>query len=137
MNPNQPKKFDYKGEKLTILQLSIISPVTQSTIKARINKGWSIEDAVDQAGNKTYPYKGERLTIIQLSNICGLSTVLIKRNIDLGYPVEESMKNNLVEMPVFTCAKVNADHNKAIKRDDKLKQEHQQFARCTARINAK
>jgi len=139
-------KFNYKGKCLTMLELQSVSDFTQSTIISRIKKGWSVEDAVDKPSStfngvtKYYSYNGQILTMLELVSITGVSNTTINNRLNHGWTINEAIETPLGQNPEgspMTANQVNSDHNKALKRDKKLLMEHQQFARCTARINSK
>ena len=145
-SPKNPKRYLYKGENLTMLELCNISSVSQSAIKARINRGWTVEDAVNKPidnskkvgtgsfSDRIYKYNGDLLSIFDLAKLCDLTPTGIKTRINLGWSAQEAVETPKGTHPdgaPTNAYRVNADHNKALKRDKKLIAEHQQFGRCT------
>lgn len=46
-NRRSNRIIKYKGDKYTLMQLSELSGISYSTLKARLNLGWSVEDAIN------------------------------------------------------------------------------------------
>lgn len=84
-----------------------------------------------------YEYKGQSLTMKQLELISPVSATSIRRRIDAGYSVEVAVDSESLSLAGdgFTKADVQVDHNKALKRTERLLKENRQFARCAARHN--
>ena len=43
-----PKTYDYKGEQVTIAELANRSGHTAARIRMRVNRGWSLDEAVSR-----------------------------------------------------------------------------------------
>lgn len=94
-----PVLHPYKGEMLTVTEISRRSGVSRCVLVDRANKyGISIEKAAEMGTTKEvkakrglHPYKGEMLDVYEIARRCGVSrTVLQERSRRLGITLEQA-----------------------------------------------
>ena len=93
---SKPKLYTAFGKTLTIAQWAKEVKKNRVTIKSRLKKGMSLEEAltkpVEKFTAKKYLYKGEMLTLIQISKIVNIhKSTLISRVERQGLTLEEAI----------------------------------------------
>jgi len=90
------KYVTYKREKVTIDKLEKITGVHRSTIRERLSRGLTVEEAVQKGPiprrNDIHVYKGIEKTERELAKIAGLSLLTFRQRIKSGWTVEEAVE---------------------------------------------
>ena len=89
------RRFDFRGEKLTIKEIAKRCKVPACTIDGRLRRhGMSIEEASDPRRRPSpasrFEFRGERLTVKEIAKRCGFCLSTIQRRLQLGMSAEEA-----------------------------------------------
>lgn len=90
-NKQNTYRVSYKGEQVTIRDLSNLTGISYDTLYARIHdKGWSVEKAVETSLIKAvqYEYQGKMYTITELAELSGIQRGTIQRRLKTGQSLE-------------------------------------------------
>lgn len=87
------KKWELDGEWHTIDEWSSIYGIKASTIRSRMDDGWSLRRAVTTPKGfiRKYLYNGTEYTLRELSRMSGISADTLRQRIKSGKTVEEAM----------------------------------------------
>ena len=102
-NANRKIKYEYKGKMYYIDELAKMSEVSHWTIRMRLEKGWTVKEAVETPTRANinqrygcYSYKGKEYSLKELSKISGLTRKqLYKRIWECGWTIEEAVETPL------------------------------------------
>lgn len=91
----RPKRYEYRGQLLTLAQLAKLAGVEPRTFRARLRvSGMTIEEAMNftfNAKGRRYEFRGQRITLEQIAKITGRSKKWARRRI-LDDKVIEAMR---------------------------------------------
>ena len=91
-NRRNNRIVEYKGEKLTLAECAELKGVSPSTLRNRLNYGWSIEEAMETDvrpdGIKLLTHNGQTHTIPQWVKLTGISKAAIYGRLKLGWDTD-------------------------------------------------
>ncbi len=90
-------KVTYKGKTLDVYAWSVITGITSHSIKARLLRGWSVEDTLTRPKGyrpKTravlYPFKGKKLSLSNISQLCGIKESTLYMRLANGWSMKDA-----------------------------------------------
>lgn len=91
--------IEHDGRSLSVMKWAEITGITESVIRARLRKGWTVADALTVPLNTprqnpahTITHAGETLTYRQWAERTGLSWFTIRERVNKGWLVEEVLR---------------------------------------------
>lgn len=89
-------KVEYQGETLNIIQLVERTGTDYDLVKNRINRGWSVEDALKPAKtDEEIEYKGITKTVTEFGKTYGLTYHQLKKRLMRGWTIERALETPL------------------------------------------
>lgn len=125
-NNRVAKKYLYQGKMLTVIEVSDLEEISSESLYRRLNKGMSIDEAVQSIKNnisKKYSFRGQKISVYKMSLLTGVPKYYLMQNIDLDkeYTEEEleriisSYKKNILMVGDITlfqyCIKNQLNYN--------------------------
>lgn len=102
MNPNKRvgRKYRYKNEYYSLMELSALSGISGSTIRSRLGRGLSVRKALEPPvkgkEKKHYRYKNKKHSLVQLAELSCVSQEVLEARLERGFTVKDA-----VELPLF------------------------------------
>lgn len=96
--------LEYNGKKMTLQEWGRELKVNRSTIKSRLDAGYSVEEAFTKKRGvlKTsplYEYKGELLSLTQLAIKANKTKVQIFNRLRSGWSIEDAVEKPIIKKP--------------------------------------
>lgn len=108
------KTYRYKGKDYTIGQLAKLNDMEVSTVQSRLNRGWTVEEAVFSpvVENTKHQFKGQELQIHEIARITGIPAYSISHHIRKGRTAEQAVNRiKLAEIEKKAINKYRAEYN--------------------------
>lgn len=90
-NKRGNRVVSYNGENYTIAELSRISGIKYRTIIDRLNRGWTVENALFNGRIKDITYNGETHSVKYWSDKTGIEHSNLCKRIRSGWPIEDAL----------------------------------------------
>lgn len=125
---------EYQGKEYSILQLSRLVGIPEQTLRDRIVRGKTAEQAVaagkPRPRGRMYEFRGERMNVGMIAACCGVNADRLRRVLKLGYTAEDA-----VETMIKSPAKITMEVPREIALSPKQIREN--AARCICENIAK
>lgn len=93
-NKTDTKYYEIDGIQLTLREISVAYNIPYKTLRGRIDRGYSIQDAVYGSFSRVrrYTYKGKTYTVAEMSKEFGIKGITLYRRLQAGYTVAEAIE---------------------------------------------
>ena len=102
----KPKLYSYEGTEYTLAELTKMTGISEDTIRHRVQRGKSTEQAIALGISKrdggVYEYRGRMMSVHEISRATGISPKMIWERVHSGWSLEEA-----AETPVGTVLRRN------------------------------
>lgn len=108
-NTRKVNKLTYKGETHSLRQWGKITKLSVNTIKDRLDKGYTIEQALEKKGlqKKYIKYKGQTKTIAEWARELNIKRVTIESRLRTGWSVKRTFETPVKQKMKIKCVELN------------------------------
>jgi len=98
---SEDKPYKYKGARYTLTELIELTGMVKSTLSARLQRGWSVEAAVEtrpgddqhyRARAKKYVYEGKEFTGAEIGEMAIASAGTVRGRLDQGWDIKRAIE---------------------------------------------
>jgi len=104
-NKDANQRFIVDGVEMTLADIADIADVSYVTMKARLNRGWTIEDAMSKNVSDVSELKltiyGKTMRLSEWARISGVKPKTVKARLSYGYKHKEAIFGKLKDDPSY------------------------------------
>lgn len=97
-NRSSNRMVTYRGETLCMMDMAAKYNVSYFTLRNRISRGWSAEDAIESPIEEDVPiiYKGQSFTLMGLARHTGVNSSTIRGRLRNGWSIEAAIETPMM-----------------------------------------